>query len=222
VRSAISRLSALSLVIAVAIGVIAFVNRSNGNTRSVRLGTVRSDRQPVAEDSDGEHDVLLASGCGTERWPVKTGTDANRNQVNTTPIATTITYLGSRPKPSSYPNNNRIAPYELHTYQVTAYVTQYKLEADSDIHLVLKDTAGRQMIAEIPRPTCVGLTSRWRTAITNARSAWVTHYSTTTTWHFIHRSVTLRGLAFFDVPHGQTGKAPNAIELHPVINVHLN
>jgi len=211
-----------AIVIATAAAAVAVAHRNGPAPRAVRLGTVRSDGQPVAEDSDGEHEVILASGCGTERWPVKTGTDANRNQVNTTPIATNVAYLGSRPKPSSYPNNNRIPPYELHTYQVTAYVTQYKLEADSDIHLVLKDTAGRQMIAEIPKPTCVGATSRWRTGITNARNAWTAHYSTTTTWHYIHRSVTLRGLAFFDVPHGQTGKAPNAIELHPVIYVRLN
>jgi hypothetical protein len=25
------------------------------------------------------------------------------------------------------------------------------------------------------------------------------------------------GVAFFDFPHGQTGVAPNAIELHPVL-----
>jgi len=26
-----------------------------------------------------------------------------------------------------------------------------------------------------------------------------------------------RGVAFFDFPHGQTGVAPNAIELHPIL-----
>jgi hypothetical protein len=27
------------------------------------------------------------------------------------------------------------------------------------------------------------------------------------------------GVLFFDVPHGQTGVAPNAVELHPVIGI---
>ena len=28
---------------------------------------------------------------------------------------------------------------------------------------------------------------------------------------------TVTGVGFFDIPHGQTGIAPNAIELHPVL-----
>ncbi len=28
---------------------------------------------------------------------------------------------------------------------------------------------------------------------------------------------TVTGVGFFDIPHGQTGVAPNAIELHPVL-----
>jgi hypothetical protein len=28
------------------------------------------------------------------------------------------------------------------------------------------------------------------------------------------------GVAFFDFPHGQTGVAPNAIELHPILDFH--
>jgi hypothetical protein len=27
----------------------------------------------------------------------------------------------------------------------------------------------------------------------------------------------ITGVAFFDFPHGQTGVAPNAIELHPIL-----
>ena len=214
----------LGMILAAGVAVTVRHAGSHSSPRTVRLGIVsKPDGEPAPPDGDGqEHEVVLATGCGVERWPVKTGTDANRNQVNTTPIAASVAYLGSRPKPSSYPNNNRIPPFEFHTYQMTAYVTQYKLEADSDVHLVLKDAAGHQMIAEIPAPTCVGATSRWKTNITSARRTWGTTYHPTTTWHYIHRSVTLRGLAFFDVPHGQTGKAPNAIELHPVIYVHLN
>jgi hypothetical protein len=105
---------------------------------------------------------------------------------------------------------------------VKAYITQYKVETDGDIHLVLKDSAGRKMIAEIPKPSCVGTTSRWRSAISSTRTLWTTHYTTTTSWHYIHRSVTIRGLGFFDIPHGQTGAAANYIELHPVIYIHLN
>ena len=37
--------------------------------------------------------------------------------------------------------------------------------------------------------------------------------------HFTNLSgrATVTGVGFFDIPHGQTGVAPNAIELHPVL-----
>jgi hypothetical protein len=210
----------VALLAASSVAIVVIARRPAHKT--VRLGFVRPDGQPVKENDGEEHEVILASGCGVERWAVKTGTDADRNKVSTTSVSTTLSYLGSRAKPSSYPSTHRIAPYELHTYQVKATVTQYKMEADSDIHLVLKDSAGRKMIAEIPKLPCVGSTSRWRSAISSTRTLWTTHYNTTTSWHYIHRSVTIRGLGFFDVPHGQTGAAPNYIELHPVIYIHLN
>jgi hypothetical protein len=32
-------------------------------------------------------------------------------------------------------------------------------------------------------------------------------------------TISLVGAGFFDVPHGQTGVAPNAIEIHPVLGI---
>lgn len=31
--------------------------------------------------------------------------------------------------------------------------------------------------------------------------------------------VTMTGVGFWDIKHGQTGVAPNAIELHPVLSI---
>jgi hypothetical protein len=60
-------------------------------------------------------------GCGVERRPVKTGTDADRAKVKTnTTVEITISYLRSRPKPSSYPNNHRIAPVEVTRYHIAS------------------------------------------------------------------------------------------------------
>jgi hypothetical protein len=161
---------------------------------------------------------LASVSCPVERGPVKEGSDADRYKVSTSAVSTSVYALRSRPKPSTYPTNNRIAPYELHTYAVTAYLKQYKLESDGDIHLVLKDSAGRSMIAEIPYGSCTS-GSRWRTSIASARSAFASHYSATTSWHYVTRSVTVKGIAMFDPLHGQTGVAPNGIELHPVVGI---
>jgi hypothetical protein len=162
---------------------------------------------------------LAAVSCPVERGPVKEGSDADRFKVSTTVAGTSLYYLVTRPKPSAYPRNNRIAPYELRTWQLNATLVQFKQESDGDVHLVLKDSAGRAMIAEIPYIGCVPTASRWRTAIASARSAMTHAYAVSTSWRYVRRSVTVRGLGMFDPPHGQTGASKNGIELHPVIGI---
>jgi len=83
--------------------------------------------------------ALAAVRCPIERGPVKEGSDADRYRVSTTITATSVAYLVSRPKPSNYPNNNRLVPYERMTWQLTATLLQYKQESDGDVHLIVQD-----------------------------------------------------------------------------------
>ncbi|MDQ1647584.1 MAG: hypothetical protein QOJ50_3768 [Cryptosporangiaceae bacterium] len=104
-------------------------------------------------------------------------------------------------------------------YQLHATLTQYKLEADSDYHLVLADAAGRTMISEIPDPACVGPGSPLASSITKARSEFDARYTPTTSFKTANVPVTVTGVGYFDFLHGQTGVAPNGIELHSVLNM---
>ena len=165
-------------------------------------------------------DPALASvSCPYERGHVKEGADADRFNVNNTAASVSVNYLRNRAKPTSYPRSHRVTSTELHTYKVTAYLTQYKVEADGDVHLVLKDSSGRSMIAEIPYGACVPTTSRWTSAIASARSTFAHQYAATTSWQHVHRLVTVQGIGYMDPLHGQTGVAPNGVELHPVTHV---
>lgn len=197
------------------------------STQPPRGATSAIAAHPAASELGEDGDTaplfsLAALSCPSERGPVKEGSDADRYRVSTSVSYTTVYYLRTRPKPSTYPYNNRVTATEFHTWQVTAYLTQYKLETDGDIHMVLKDSAGRSMISEIPYSSCVPTTSRWKSAIASARSAFAAHYAPTATWHYVHRLVDVRGLGFMDVLHGQTGVAPNGVELHPVIYMHFH
>lgn len=99
---------------------------------------------------------------GTERWPVKTGVDADVTRVDGTKIVdTTVRELGSLPRPAELMpptelheayNAKRAAPVELTVWRVKAHVIALKLEADGDYHLVLQDDSGAEMVAEIPYP----------------------------------------------------------------------
>jgi len=161
--------------------------------------------------------------CGVERWPVKTGTDSDSKLVNLDNVSsTTIANLVALLAPSNKPETNRVQPTETTVFILNATLTQFKLEDDSDYHLVLSDTAGKTMIVEIPSPKCVSSGSPFTAAISNARSEFDTHLKATPDFNTVNIPVQVKGVGFFDFLHGQTGVAPNGIELHPVLDIVFN
>jgi hypothetical protein len=105
---------------------------------------------------------------------------------------------------------------------INATLTQYKLESDSDYHLVLSDASGNTMIAEIPSPNCVGAGSPFGPGITASRNAFDARFNATTSFQTANIPVQIKGVGMFDFLHGQTGVAPNGIEIHPVLNIVFN
>ena len=143
-----------------------------------------------------------AASCGLERWTVKTLQDRpTLRRVK----KTTIAYLVTRPNPGNLPSFR--LPFERNVFSVSAAVVLVRKEVDSDYHLVLRDPAGRTMIAESPLPSCAPrATAARRAQMATVRAA----------VRLCARAV-VTGVAFFDFQHGQTGVAPNAIELHPIL-----
>lgn len=182
----------------------------------------RHGRQGDAE----EHEAVAANArsgtgsCGVERWSVKTGTDADAGKITLEPATqTTVAELDALPAPGNLPDDSRIQPTETTVFQLSATLTKYKLEADSDYHLVLDDGSGHTMIAEIPDPSCVGSGSPLATGIETARDQFDARFDPTDRFQDANVPVTLTGVGFFDFQHGQTGVAPNGIELHSVLDV---
>jgi hypothetical protein len=180
------------------------------------------ERLPDATKRDNKMFVALvkALGCGTERWDVKTLTDSAASDVNLTPQAATVAELVALTRPGGLAQalTSRTAQ-EFNTYQVTGTITLAKLEADSDIHMVLTDDSSNTMIIEAACPTCVQ-NSVVAAQISAVRAIVQTQFPTASAGGIEHVSVpaTVTGVAFFDHPHGQDGLAPNAIELHPVLS----
>src|SRR5438270_6524618 len=165
----------------------------------------------------------LFAQCGVERWSVKTGTDADAGMVNlNAPMNTTIANMRAFTAPNPIPANNRVSPAETTQWVINATLTQFKLEGDSDYHLVIQDASGNTMITEIPSPTCVGADSPFLAGIQNARSEFNARFTATTSFQTANIPVQIKGVGMFDFLHGQTGVAPNGIELHPVLDVIFN
>jgi hypothetical protein len=126
------------------------------------------------------------------------------------------------PAPSPIPANNRVSPYETTQWTLNATLTQYKSESDSDYHLILSDASGNTLIAEIPSPSCVGGGSPFGPGIQNARNQFDAKYTATSSFQTANVPVQIKGVGMFDFLHGQTGVAPNGIEIHAVLDIIFN
>src|SRR4051812_32720246 len=162
--------------------------------------------------------VMAAEGCGADRWAVKTASDADRYAVSTTQHQTTIDNLRRLAAPASLPSNRRIRPTELTEYVIGGTLTGYRQEGDGDIHLIISNSAGRTVVAEIPDTHCV-VATRFKTEIANARRIFLARYTPSSTMRNPRRAIRVRGIGFFDYPRGGPGAAPNGIELHPVLGL---
>lgn len=212
--------------VAAGVAVTGLVMSSPGLAATTRASTAASTTHddPLAvyfrHDAVGRAQLsLVLSQCGTERWSVKTAADDDRKLISTKAQDASIRYLRARHTPSTRPQTGRVAPVELTTYRVHARLVEYVREDDGDYHLVLADRAGRTIIAEIPDPACVAHISPLKAAIRTARTAMDGRFSVTSDFKPAGRHVIVKGVGFFDYFHGQTGMAPNDLELHPVTSL---
>ena len=158
--------------------------------------------------------------CGVERWSVKTGTDADAGLVNlNSAVRTTIAALRGIPPPGTIPLDHRVAPTETTMYVINGTLTLYKLESDADYHIVVQDSAGNTIITESPNPGCDGTISPFDSAISAVRAKLNARLAATPNFQNANLPVQMKGIGFFDFIHGQTGVAPNGIELHPLLDV---
>ena len=162
---------------------------------------------------------IVSPTCGVERWTVKVGTDPDAGLVNlssTTPV--TIATMRGWAAPSPTPPPSRLAPHETTAYIINGTLTDYKEEGDVDYHIVVQDGAGNTVITEIPCPCC-GIGSPFQARMGVARTTFDNRLTAQTFFQHPNIPVRITGVGFFDSIHGQTGVAPNGIELHTILDI---
>lgn len=133
----------------------------------------------------------LVTKPGSERWPVKTGQDPDRNAVGKNVIngvslgagivLTTVEELIGIPRPTGLEvmtadppafQRKRSQPVETTIWQIEGTITVLNQEADGDNHLVVQGASGATLVAEVPTPTSVFIgDSPWLANIQEARQA---------------------------------------------------
>jgi hypothetical protein len=175
---------------------------------------------------------IAALTCGNERWDVKTLTDkdaAKVDLVNMTESVNFPTLLEMKVPYTKWSNSLPRAKLERMTWSITADVIAFKVEDDRDIHIVLADHRNHKltMVAEIPDPACMK-NSPVKAQVTAVRANFQKIFGplpkTVGKLHTLKEAipVVIQGVVFFDKLHGQTGVAPNGVELHPVLGIEQN
>jgi hypothetical protein len=141
--------------------------------------------------------------------------------------------------------SERSIPDETHVYRVQARLAKWKHESDGDYHLVLTDDTlsygdeganppvpptGHSFIGEMPDPNCLsgsdgsfGSQTPFADGMISARQAMEQRFPNpdqSGAWNDgAGAPVEITGIGFFDRPHKQAGRAPNNIEIHPILSI---
>lgn len=141
--------------------------------------------------------------CGTERWYVKTLQDRPRLLRAR---RGTVAFLSGLPRPKPAPTDR--IPFERRIYSVDAAVTHVLREDDQDLHVVLEEGPAHMVVESPNAPFCTVYATAYRKRQMAAARDKVR----------ICAHARIVGVAFWDRPHNVTGRAPNAIELHPILD----
>lgn len=160
--------------------------------------------------------LLIAELCAGEfRWSVKTTPLPD----DAPELYTTVEELVALPRPKTLGPTRHEKERVLAVLEAT--VVAYALEADQDVHIVLRGETGATMVAEFPDPRCVHALDAKR-KIAKARRELFTVIPTAAhglTYLKTPVLVQISGAIFFDRRHGGMGRAKNGVELHPVKSI---
>lgn len=156
---------------------------------------------------------------GEERWEQKVMADPEAADIPESYQTKTIAELmdiDTKIKENKYGEKKARMEIESHIYKIRhCIITDVLRENDNDLHLVIEDGDGNHMIAEIPDATCPqAKKSDWSGYFEDARATMLKYAN-----NYRHYMFTITGILFVDKKHGQTGRAPNNIEIHPVLEI---
>lgn len=155
------------------------------------------------------------------RWSVKTASDPKARDIRRHAGAT-ITELGELPRPYHVGTSTpRLAPFEETIYTVKALLLFYRDEEDGDIHVVFQDPTdeSQTIVGEIPDPAAAP-SSPFAGEIAKLRASFERRWPASSSRRNGERVlVEVTGIGFFDSRHDVLGMAPNAFELHPLLDL---
>lgn len=197
-------------------------------TKPTATPTPGGGATPIPHPAGAPAGSSCGTSCGVQRWHIKTLDDATRTQINWTPIVANVSTLTAIPVPSGYDQYNdtsRYAPTETQAYRIRAVLVGWKIESDHDYHIVIADVnnPSNTMIIEPPDLNCSAACDSGFGSMYNTVRTQMSNCFGAPSTSFVNLPsgivVDVTGIPEFDALHGQTGVAPNGIELHPLLSL---
>jgi hypothetical protein len=158
--------------------------------------------------------------CGSERWDIKILNAAEVADIIFTPTSSTVHKQLAFPKPAYHENNPRDAT-EKKVYRINCKLVKYKVENDSDWHLVVQDlVTNEKMVVEIPSLNCIDQSNTRFNKIDISRRRLRNQVGPVTTQYRLPPAGTrlqITGVGFFDKSNHPVGFKGR--ELHPVLDL---
>jgi len=144
--------------------------------------------------------------------------DSSKGAVNWTPIPTGIADIAKLAAPRRILASRKNNPFELKTWQITAVIERYRVQSNGEIALEMNDVhTSTYMNAYMPNPKCLSKSTRGRTDILAARTAFTKACpAATAAWQTLGATVQLSGVGFWNPVKTTLGALGNGAELRPV------
>jgi hypothetical protein len=159
--------------------------------------------------------------CGGVLWRLMTLSDAGRSSVRWVPSGTSIPSLAQVRPPGRVPAT-RVA-FEKQVYQMNVVIERYRLASNGEIVLQLFDIPSQMyMNAYMPNPRCLSSTTRARSDIVAARSAFTSACpAPKNQWQLLGATARLTGVGFWNPVKTTPGALRNGAELRPLTGFQL-
>ena len=164
-----------------------------------------------------------------DRWKIKTASDVEAQEIDRTPVKSTIEKLLALPRPLDMPldgsnpffQEHRARPAETSVFSVEADIVDCRLMPDGDYRVTVRGASGKTVVLEMPNPApeFVDPASKFAADMKAARGQFDTKFQPEKTSKPVLGHARITGVGFFARTYGNKKPDGNLIQLHPVLNI---
>jgi hypothetical protein len=166
----------------------------------------------------------VRTDCGDGRVDVQNLSDKEARAVDLLHVQdATVEELSALPAPKWSEDAPR-AELEKHTYRVSGVIVGYDYTSDGEIRVTLRGKSGASMIVSIVHPNCAN-NSRAVSQLDAVRAAWEETRAKLQPEAMSPETpveATFTGVGFWNRKRDESGRAPNNVELHPVLKFEVH